>query len=306
MYDCLVVGGGPAGLTAAVYLGRYRRKVVVVDAHESRAAWIPLSHNMAGFPEGITGIDLLTRMRVHAERYGAEFTTGTVEVLERTGRGFAASLGGGGRLEAATVILATGVVDLEPELPDLYQAVQRGLIRHCPVCDAYEVVGDRIAVIGHGADALGEALFLRTYSDDVTMLTLGRPMELTPEERRLMAEAGISALEAAVAKVAVREGRIAAVELADGKTHAFDTLYSALSTMARNGPAASLAAAMAADGRLVVDEHQRTSVPGVFAAGDIVDGLNQIAVATGQAAIAATTIHNDLRNGRLPAPVDPA
>ncbi|HSK41885.1 MAG TPA: NAD(P)/FAD-dependent oxidoreductase [Arenibaculum sp.] len=294
MHDCIVVGGGPAGLTAAVYLTRYRRRTAVVDAGESRASWIPLSHNLAGFPEGITGTDLLTRMRIHAERYGAELCGGEVTELRKEDDGFSVVLGSGRAMRGRTVLLATGVIDLEPELPNLFQAVQRGLIRHCPVCDGFEVIGHRIGVIGHGADALGEAVFLRTYSDDVTLLTLGRPMAPTDEEARLMAEYGIRALEQPVVEVATQAGRITSMSLGDGSTHVFDTVYSALGTEPRNGIARAAGTRLAADGRLVVDAHQRTDAAGIYAAGDIVDGLNQIAVATGQAAVAAAAIHKDL------------
>lgn len=294
LHDCIVVGGGPAGLTAAVYLARYRRSTAVVDAGESRASWIPVSHNLAGFPEGIKGIELLTRMRIHAERYGADLCSGTVEELRKDDDGFSVVLGNGRTMRARTVILATGVIDLEPELPNLFQAVQRGLVRHCPVCDGFEVIGHKIAVLGHGADALSEAVFLRTYADDITLLTLGQPMAPTDDEVRLMAEYGIRALEQPVVHVATQAGRITAMSLGDGSTHAFDTVYSALGTEPRNGIARAVGARLAADGRLSVDAHQRTGIAGVYAAGDIVEGLNQIAVATGQAAAAATAVHNDL------------
>ena len=107
--DCLVIGGGPAGLTAAIYLARFRRRFLVVDAGASRASWIPVSHNHAGYPDGIAGTDLLARMRAQAERYGAEIIRGRVERLERpAGGGFTAVMADGSRHEAERVLLATG------------------------------------------------------------------------------------------------------------------------------------------------------------------------------------------------------
>src|SRR5215218_4420581 len=114
--DCFVIGGGPAGLTAAIYLARFRRRFAVVDAGASRALWIPVSHNHAGHPDGIPGPELLGRMRAQAERYGAEVVRGRVERLERRGDGFAARLEGSGALEAARVLLATGSEDGRPPL----------------------------------------------------------------------------------------------------------------------------------------------------------------------------------------------
>jgi thioredoxin reductase (NADPH) len=294
--DCLVVGGGPAGLTAAIYLTRFRRRVLVVDEAKSRCSWIPTSHNHAGFMQGINGIDLLERMRTQAELYGARIEIGSVRTLRPLpGGGFRASSSDGAELEAATVILATGVIDDQPRLPNLYDAVQNGLIRVCPICDAFEVIDKKVAVIGHGRDALGEALFIRGYTADLTLLTLGTPMDLRPAEREKLVEVGVKIVEEPVVRVMEEGGRITKVVLRSGEELAFDTLYSALGVLARSDLAGQLGAEMDECGRLVVDGHCRTSVPGFYAAGDVVAGLNQISVAMGQAAVAATDIHNSLR-----------
>ncbi len=143
--DCLIIGGGPGGLTAAIYLARFRRSCLVVDTGASRAGWIPRSHNHPGFPDGIGGAELLDRMRQQAARFGAPVRLSTVEALEhRPGGGFQATIDDtAGTVAARTVILASGVDDVEPPLsylgPDLRHALRRGLVRHCPVCDAYEV-----------------------------------------------------------------------------------------------------------------------------------------------------------------------
>lgn len=303
MLDCLVVGGGPAGLTAAIYLARFRRRTLVIDEARSRCSWIPTSHNHAGFMQGINGIDLLERMRAQALLYGARIETGSVRALRRRSEGgFLATAASGAEIAAEAVILATGIIDGQPRLPNLYDAVQKGLIRVCPICDAFEVIDRKVAVIGHGRDALGEALFIRGYTADLTLLTLGTPMDLTPAERARLVEAGIGIVEEPVAEVREEGGRITKVILRSGKEFAFDTLYSALGVTARSDLAGQLGAAMDADGRLVVDGHCRTSVPGFYAAGDVVAGLNQISVAMGQAAVAATDVHNMLRrrDGLIP------
>jgi thioredoxin reductase (NADPH) len=292
--DCLVIGGGPAALSAAIYLARFRRRFRVIDGGASRAALIPLSHNHPGFPDGIAGPELLKRMRRQAERYGADIVAGTVEALERgEGGGFVAACEGGA-VRARTVLLATGVEDIEPELPDLEGAVRRGWIRHCPICDAYEVIDQRVGVIGHGASGVGEALFLRTYTADLTLLTLGKAMDLSAGDRARLDEAGVRVVETPVSKVLLEGNKIAALEI-DGEEDRFDTLYSALGCHVRSALARSLGAERNDIGSLVVDDHQRTSVPGLYAAGDVVSALNQIGVAMGQAAVAATAIHNDLK-----------
>lgn len=296
MLDCLIVGGGPAGLTAAIYLARYRRSALVVDEAKSRCAWIPTSHNLAGFTGGIRGTDLLARIRAQAETYGGHIETGSVAALERVAGGFRAMLGDGREVNAAAVLLATGVIDGQPRVPHLYEAMQRGQIRVCPICDGYEVIDKRIAVLGHGAQAVGEARFIRTYSPAVTLLTLGEPMSLTVEERTELDAAGIAVIEEPVTAVDAGADQSTRLTLESGQILDFDTLYSALGITARSGLAEQIGAEMDADGRLIVDRHQRSSVPGFYAAGDVVSTLNQIAVAMGEAAIAATAIHNDLRH----------
>ncbi|HET8726450.1 MAG TPA: NAD(P)/FAD-dependent oxidoreductase [Alphaproteobacteria bacterium] len=295
--DCLVIGAGPAGLSAAIYLGRSRRRFLVADAGTSRAAWIPCSHNHSGFPDGIGGKELLARMRDQAERYGARVEPATVQALKQVGGDLEATIDGkGGRrtIKARTVLLATGVVDREPDLPDLAHAVARGFVRHCPVCDAYEVIDRRIGVIGFGANGMSEALYLRTYSPDVTLLTLGRPMDLSDKDREALAGAGINVIGSPVGNVMVEGDRVAAIRLEDGREEQFDTLYSALGVDVRSDLATALGARRNADGALIADAHQRTTVPGLWAAGDVVSSLNQISVAMGQAAIAAIDIHRHL------------
>ncbi|HYD66404.1 NAD(P)/FAD-dependent oxidoreductase [Azospirillum sp.] len=293
--DSVIVGGGPAGLTAAIYLARYRRRFVVLDAGASRTSWIPRSHNHAGFPDGVTGNELLARMRAQAERYGAAIERAVVAAVQRCADAadgaFEVRTEDGRTYRARTAVMATGVIDVEPVLPNLYQAVQRGLVRHCPICDGYEVIDHRVGVIGHGADAVGEALWLRTYSPDITMLTLGQTMDLTEHERRRMAQAGVRAVEEPVVEVHTEAGRITALTTASGERLVFDTLYSALGAVPRVDPARPLGAALGSTGRFTVGGHQQTSVEGLYAIGDVVEGLNQISVAMGHAALAATSIH---------------
>jgi thioredoxin reductase (NADPH) len=291
--DCLVVGGGPAGLTAAIYLARFCRTLRVIDEGKSRAAWIPLSHNHAGFPDGVSGAELLTRTRAQAERYGAEIVKGDVSCVARDGKVFRATVSGR-EVECRAVILATGVIDVEPKLPNLYGAVQRGLIRHCPICDAYEILGQNVAVIGHGRDALRESLFIRTYTSRVTLLSLGQPLGLSRGERQQLQRASIETVEQPVEQILVEGERITRIVTKNGRTFAFDTLYSALGIQARSEVGRQLGAKLDNEGRIYVNRAQRSSIDGLYAAGDIVRGLNQISVAMGQAAIAATNIHNTL------------
>ena len=291
--DCLVIGAGPAGLTAAVYLARFRRAVTVVDGGSSRASWIPVSHNLVGFPEGLSGDALLGRLRVQATRYGAVIQPGTVSALSALPDGFEATVSGAS-LHVPRVLLATGGLDVEPELPGVRNAVRRGLVRYCPICDAFEVIGQKVALIAFGRCRVREALLLRGYTADLTVLTLGRAMEMPDNERRTLHEAGIAIDETPVAALTVEGNRIAAWHMRDGTERRYDTIYSALGTRIRSGLALALGANADEDGALLVDRHQRTSVDRLYAAGDVVSGLAQVSVASGHAAVAATAINRSL------------
>lgn len=294
MIDCLIVGGGPGGLTAAIYLARFRRSVRVVDAGSSRAALIPTSHNYPGFPDGIGGPELLQRLRAQARRYGAVVSAGRVSAVERRTQGFAAQCGDE-RIEAATLLLATGVEDIEPALPDVEGAVRRGLVRHCPICDGYEVIDRKVAVIGRGKKGVGEACFLRHYTAAVTLFTLGSGHDIDDEDRATLAALAIPIVDEGLTEVCVESGALVGLTVESGTTHRFDTLYSALGCHIRSELAQALGARCDALGQVVVDERQRTSVPGVWAVGDVANELNQMTVAAGHAAIATTCIHNTLR-----------
>jgi thioredoxin reductase (NADPH) len=295
MLDCLIVGGGPAGLTAAIYLARFRRNARVVDSGSSRASLIPLSHNFPGFPEGISGRDLLQRLREQARRYGASLTSGDVQSIERTPAGFLAQ-SGAEVIEARTVLLATGVVDIEPGLPNVNDAVRSGLVRHCPICDGFEVIDKKVAVIGRGLKGVNEARFIQHYTTDLVLFTLGVGHEITEEQRVSLETSGVVVVDEPLVEVCTEAGAIVGVTTQSGKTYRFDTLYSALGSNTRSELARGLGAKRDDSGQIIVDDKLRTSIPNVYAVGDVANDLNQIAVAAGHAAIAATCIHNALRS----------
>ena len=292
--DAIVIGAGPAGLTAAIYLGRFRRNFMVFDVGDSRASWIPTSHNHPGFPDGVGGLELLARMKAQAERYGCAVRKAAVEDIFSDNDGFRV-LAGGETLVARTVLLATGVADNEPPLPGVQAAIRNGLVRICPICDGYEAIDQKLAVIGASDLGAREALFLKTYSDQITLIHGGEAAALSAANRRALAEAGIDVIETAIQRVVLDNERIGALCLGPGEPRHFDLIYSALGVEPRVDLAVRLGARFDDGGRLYVDDHQQTSVPGLYAAGDLVRGLNQISTAQGEAAIAATAIHNHLR-----------
>jgi thioredoxin reductase (NADPH) len=292
--DCLIIGAGPAGLTAAVYLARFRRRITLFDAGRSRASWIPRTRNYPGFPDGISGDELLERLRAQAARYGTHAVPAKVERLECDG-GFFVAHAGTMQVRAQKVILATGVVDLEPEMEGLAEAVEAGCVRYCAVCDGHEVIDRRVAVYGPAKNALRHAIFMRTFSDDITLLVPEGGQALDAQDRAHAGTVGVTLTESPVAKLWMDGERRAAARLADGTTLVFDTMYPALGCRMRSELAIGLGVRCTESGDILVDDHMRTSVPGLYAAGDVVSALNQISVAVGHAAIAATDVHNALR-----------
>ena len=289
--DCIVIGGGPAGLTAAIYLARFRRRVAVVDSAESRARLIPETHNYPGFAEGISGARLLHLLREQARTYGVCLLEGRVNGLEKS-QGEFDVYWPGQRLGGTTVIMATGLIDKSPPIPRLGEAIAGGLVRYCPICDGFEASDQRIAVLGHSAQAWKEALFLRTYSKSVTLLRLD---DNSPPKQacQQLDGAGVQLAEARVVSIDHGAGLVNAT-LANGECMHFHTLYPVLGCEVRSGLAAALGATCDEAGCITVDPHQQTNIMGLYAIGDVVSDLHQIAVGTGHAAIAATHVHHTL------------
>ena len=292
IFDCLIVGAGPAGLTAAIYLARYRRNILLVDEGQSRAELIPESHNYPGF-RGISGAQLLKILRAQAAQYGVGVQRKKVlSLASRPQGGFTGDLADGAKVQASKVLLATGIVDETPELPGLKQMIYEGSLRFCPICDAYEVLDSRIGVLGPVATAARKALFLRTYSREVLLLAIDVPGPRDDELLSLLAKAGIKVVKRVVD--VERSGESLCAVLESGDRSRVDILYPALGAAVRSQLAVELGARCTEEGTLFVNEKQQTSIVDLYAAGDVVSDLHQLSVATGHAAIAATAIHNAL------------
>lgn len=299
MFDVAIIGGGPAGLTAATYLRRFHRTCLILDAGKSRARWIPESNNCPGFPSGISGVELLRRMHEQAAAFDAVLEPACVDVVEKLDDGF--RLRAGARSwHARCVILATGLADRMPDYPWVREALSKGALRFCSICDAYEATDQRIGVLGRAADIATHGLFLRTYSEQVFLL---------PVDEAGVAGAGQSLAEALQAGVRLLpaggrldfDGTRCSYRDSDGVVTELDTVYPFMGSITSAALARATGVELV-DGEIPVDGNQMTRVDGLFAIGDVVSGLNQIAVAVGQAAKAATCIHNLLPHRPRQAP----
>jgi thioredoxin reductase (NADPH) len=291
--DCLIIGGGPAGLTAAIYLARFHRSVLVADAGSSRASMIPVSHNYPGFPNGISGTELLERLRAQATHFGATIISGKVTALEKGKDAFKTTINNKSFL-AQKVLLATGIADHHPLIENWREGVLKGKIRLCPICDAYDVTDKNIAIVSSLDCCVDHARFIRHYSRQVTLFCLPAAIGLSREAFLDLHNMDVFVVDEAIKTIAAEGEERVKVESHSGKIFFFDTIYVMLGEATSKHLATDLGARCTPTGRLEVDEHQCTTVDGLYAAGDIVGSLHQVSVAIGQAAMAATAIHNSL------------
>ncbi len=290
--DCAIIGSGPAGLVATLYMLRYRRSVLLADKGASRATLIPRSHNYPGFPDGVHGEDLLDRLRHQVGRYGAPRLGKAVTMVEKIDDAWRIVMSDQ-VIFARQVLFATGVVDRWPPMANAAKAIEEAALRFCPICDGYEAKDAKVAVIGDDDHAAREALFLTCYSSSVHLLS--EKPNLTPGMLARGRTAGLVVTPIKPGSLNYTDGAITAAEAESGSVRSFEVAYGALGVDPQTQLLAGLGAQLDAGGCVAVDAQQQTSVPGVYAAGDMVRGLHQISVAVGEAAIAATAIHNTLR-----------
>lgn len=282
--DCVVVGAGPAGLTAAIYLRRYLRAVSVVDHGHSRALGIEWSYNYPGFPQGISGADLLRRLRAQLIGVQGVVTAAEVISLHQDSPDAFTLQCSGFTWRSRTVLLATGLVDSVPAVAGIESLQNKGLLRQCPICDGYEHRGQRIVVLGDGEHAAKEAAFIANYSPRVAQAGLTQVPIATRLDVRILHGLATSVQAASTGGVHIA--------LSNGDTEHFDVAYAAQRPQPRSQLGSAMGAEVDAHGNLVIDMHGATRIRGLYAAGDVVSGLDQMVVAASHGATAATAIHN--------------
>ncbi len=294
--DALIIGAGPAGLSAALVLGRARRRVVVADTGTPRNAASP---TMQGFlsRDGFSPDELLRIGRREVAGYGVELVTGEVVELERDGDGLAATLRDGGRLTARRVLVATGLQDALPSVGGAAERWGRDVL-HCPYCHGYEVRDRRVAVLARGPVSVHYAQVVRQWSADVVLLR-HRLAELTDDDHEQLAARGIPVVDGEVDGVVVEDDRLTGVRLVDGTVVPCDVVFvgAATGTNPHDAVLRSVGADFASGAVTDLPEADpsgRTSVPGVWVAGNVVDPTAQVIVAAGQGYQAGVAINADL------------
>jgi thioredoxin reductase len=310
-WDCIVVGGGAAGLSAALVLGRARHRALLVDAGEPSNLPAEGIGGLLGH-EGRPPAELYAMGRAELRAFPTvEVRDGTVEGGERVDGGFALELAGGGRELTRRVILATGMEYRKPDLPGLEPLWGRTVF-HCPFCHGWEMRDAALAVLGGGAGGLHRALLLRRWSEDVVLLSDG-PAELDADDRDRLSKARVAVDERPVARLIARDGALAEVEFADGSRLPREGLLVPVSLGQRSALAAQLGAEPAEPGPvvvdpLVVDRMFRTTAEGISAAGDVSAQLQQVAGSISAGSLAAVGVVQSLmaEDHGLEVPAGPA
>lgn len=292
-YDVVVVGGGAAGLGAALTLARVRRSVVVIDGGTPRNAPATGVHGLLAL-DGLPPAQLLARGRAEVRGYGGEVVSGVVDTVTRRGEVFLATLADGRAVRGRRLLTATGLTDQLPDIPGLWQRWGRDVL-HCPYCHGWEVRDQAIGVLATGPMSVHQALLFRRLSDDVTFFAHGSAP--AGEQAGQLAARGILVVEGEVAALEIADDRLAGVRLADGTVVEREVVTVSPRMTARAGFLAGLGLYPTPHpmGEYVaVDAAGRTEVPGVWAAGNVTDLAAQVGAAAAAGSAAATQINADL------------
>lgn len=296
-YDTIVVGGGPAGLSAAIYLARYNRTAVVIDHLSGRWRSHEINENYLGFPKGVAARRLRALGRKQAERFGVAFCRAKVTLLEKEDGGFKARAG---RyvFHGRTVVLATGVKDIMPPIGKTEEYWGKTLF-WCITCDGYKVRDKRVVVVGTNDEAAISALQFLNFTKNLAFITNCPPdaegCELTADGRKRLRDAGIPVYEGKIDRAEGASGVMRAVLLEDGTRIETEFMFSELGAEPRVELARALKVKIADNGFIETDEEQRTNVKHVYAAGDVTRLFaHQIATAAHEGATAGITANYDL------------
>ncbi|PZD97697.1 pyridine nucleotide-disulfide oxidoreductase [Paenibacillus sambharensis] len=292
--DCAVIGGGIAGMQAAIQLGRYQHSVVVIDAGDGRSRKCRNYHNLLGFPDGVSGSELLLQGRRHAEQLGVSFIKAKVTGASKDREGFKLDIEGVETVHAKRLLFATGVKDRLPDFPKLYPCLGIS-IYICPDCDGYEIRDKRVLVLGSGRAGASMALELTHWTEDIVYIN--HEQQQVPEEQldRLL-QIGIGYIEKPIRQLVTEGDHLKGAILRDGSVIAGENAFVAFGgNEVRSELASQLGVKLSASKHIVTDARTKmTNIQHVWAAGDIAVHSEQVAIAMGDGVQAAIWMHKSL------------
>lgn len=296
IFDSIIIGGGPAGLSAGIYLGRALRSVLILDAGEGRTKWNQRNDNYLGFPNGIRSGELVRRGRLQAQKFGVEFQAVQAQGITRGDDSFNITLEKKA-LKARTLIFATGVTDVWPAFANARRYVAKSLF-WCIHCDGFRVINKRTVVLGNSDAAATTALQLLDFTPHVTFVCESE-VSISPEKQQQLRENGIVLHQSRIVKAQGKKGQLQALFLENGVCIELEFLFSALGQVPNSQLAAELGVELGESGCIKVDAEMHTNIPGVFAAGDVTNlPAQQVATAVHQGALAGVNANYFLRPGQ--------
>jgi thioredoxin reductase (NADPH) len=290
--EVIVIGGGLAGLSAAIYLGRSRRDTLLIHTNRSMAKWEVDVQNYLGFPEGIDGADLLGRGMQQAERFEVALTEDDIRSLIHDGDTFCLK-GGSIIYRAKRVLLATGMTHLPPEIPGVRDCLGQSLF-FCKDCDAYRVQGQNIAIIGANNEAVDYALAMLLFTASVMICTNGWIPRWDADHAGWLEEYVVPVRSERIRRLLHDEGRLTALSFEGDDSVSVEGAFTTRGDICHHDLAASVGAKLDQDGQIIVNHCLETTVPGLYAAGCVTSANCQMIIAAGQGAIAAQAINRDL------------
>ncbi len=293
IYDCAIIGGGPAGLVSALYLRRYHRSILLFDGGESRANYIPKIRNLVGYSGGISGARLLKNLKKQITQFEAEIINEKAQIYRN--RNFFDIKAGSKSYRVKKVILATGMKDVQPEVLNYWELCKLGVLAYCPICDGFEQTNQKIGVIIDSDSGIRKLKFLSHFSNSLNVIAIKR-FKLSPTHTAFVKKMKIKIHWGPIEKLSYHSNSKSLIVKQKGKTaYMLKLAYVMLGTKVNTSATKHIRdLARTKGGFLKVNSHQETSVPGLYAVGDCVNSLSQISVAAGHAATAATDVHNHL------------
>ncbi|ABZ84881.1 thioredoxin reductase, putative [Heliomicrobium modesticaldum Ice1] len=301
-FDIIVIGSGAAGLSTAIQLARYNHSVLVFDGGEGRTSWVPRYHNLLGYPQGISGKELLRLGREQAQLYGAEIVKSQVGRIERTGDGDFTVTTSSADYRSRYLVFATGLTDNQPEIPNRYEFAGRSLY-YCLDCNGFEFIGQKAAVLGHSSGTIRSAFALLDYTHHVFIATNGHPLEGREEYGDLLKEYKIDVIETPVERFQGTpggKGKLKALSFQDGSVRDADVALSTYGTQGNSKLAQELNVAVNETGHIVVNEFMETAVPHIYAVGDVINTTQMLVFAISEGVKAAMMIHRSIESKRQP------
>lgn len=293
-YDTVIIGGGPAGLSAAIYLGRFLRSVLVIDDGDGRSTYPQINENYLGFPDGIAARELRNLGKKQAEKFGAEFVSDEVKDIEGEFGNF--TITGKETYKAKTIVIATGVTDKFPLFENSHEYIGKSIF-WCITCDGFRAIDKKVIVIGNDDDAASNCLELLNYTKELTLVTNNDKGEsnISHEHRKAFEKHNIPVIEACLVNVEGVNGMMSKVDLDNGEALPVDLIFSNQGSNPNSSLAFKLQLEHSKTGFIIVDHTQKASMKGVYAAGDVSTGhSHQVVAAACEGSAAAEAINYEL------------